>query len=296
MHLVVGHSDDTICGALVDRLLASGHEAKLIHSPLEEPARQQLRIDPDGTCSTTLTVDDVPAECIESVFVRSSGALDPAGWAPADHAYMQAELQAAMLAWLSALDCPVINRVDAELWYRARLPLLHWMAPLRACNLFVPDFIISSDEAEILAFRDDLAQRGVAGAVFLSLAQQNSWLVGPEEWDGVAALGRHVPVYLAEPHGPVSLLCVVGGAVVWDGEPTSGEAALSGRLLQFTRTVGLEFVELGLATVHAGLAVVHISLMPRMELFSARAQDRIVDRLAQLLAPEGSRDPAKVQP
>lgn len=300
MHLVLGHPEDSCCTALLDRLAAAGCEARVIAAPLEAPALHRLRIDSDGTCSTTLILGDPPEERIESVpiesvFVRSSGALDPAGWLAADHVYMQAEMQAAMLAWLFALDCPVINRVNAELWYRSRLPLLHWVGALRACGLLAPGMIIANDEAEIDGFRRDAERRGVPGAVFLSLAQQNSWLVGREEWTGVLALGTHAPVCLAEPHGPVRLLCVVGQAIIWDGAPTPAESALSGRLLQFARSVGLEFVEIGLARVHAGIAVVHIDLLPRLEHFSGDSQSLILDGLMDLLLGRASRGLAEAQ-
>lgn len=289
MHLVLGHPEDSCCTALLERLATAGYEARLIPAPLEAPAHHQLRIESNGICSTTLILDTPPATPIESVFVRSSGALDPADWVPADHAYMQAETQAAMLAWLFALDCPVVNRVNAELWYRARLPLLHWLARLRACGLLVPATIISNDAAEIDGFRREAETRDVSGAVFLSLAQHNSWLVGDDDWDGVLALSTHVPVCLAEPHGRVGLLCVVGQAIIWDCEPTSGEAALSWRLLQFARLVGLEFVEIGLARVHAGTAVVHVDLLPRLERFCHDAQSRILDGLMDLLLCPASR-------
>lgn len=304
MHLVLGHPEDTCCTALLDRLAAAGCDARVIAAPLDAPALHHLRIDSDGACSTALILGDPPAELtenvptdgvpIESVFVRSSGALDPAGWIAADHAYMQAEVQAAMLAWLFALDCPVVNRVNVELWYRARLPLLHWIGALRACGLPAPGMIIANDEAEIDGFRQDAERRGVPGAVFLSLAQQNSWLVGREEWKGVLALGTHAPVCLAEPHGPVRLLCVVGQAIIWDGAPTPGESALSGRLLQFARSVGLEFVEIGLARVDAGIAVVHVDLLPRLERFSGDAQGLILDGLMDLLLGRASRGRAAV--
>ena len=296
MHLILGHPEDSCCAALRERLSAEECEARVIAAPLEAPALHQLRIDANGAYSTALILNDPPAVPIESVFVRSSGVLDPLGWLAADHVYMQAEVQAAMLAWLSALDCPVVNRVSAELWYRARLPLPHWLSPLRACGLRAPEMIITNDEAGIDGFRRDAEGRGVPGAVFLSLAQQDSWLVSGEEWKGVMALGRHAPVCLAEAHGPVGLLCVVGQSIVWDREPISGESALSGRLLQFARSQGLEFVEIGLARVQAGIAVVHVDLLPRLERFSAGAQGLILDGLMELLLGRARSGLAQVHP
>ena len=79
---------------------------------------------------------------------------------------MQAEVRAVTLAWLAGLDCPVINRPDAALWYRASASLLTWRATLRGCGLPVPEAVVTNDPAEARAFRCRLARDGVAGAVY----------------------------------------------------------------------------------------------------------------------------------
>lgn len=296
MHLVLGHPEDSCCAALLKRLASQGFEARLTAAPLEAPSLHSLRIDPNGSASTELRLGDGPAEPVESVFVRSSGAVDPVGWDPVDHAYMQAELQAAMLAWLSALECPVVNRVNAELWYRRRLPLLHWLPLLRACGLRIPETIVTDSAEAIGGFRDDLEGRDVPGAVFMSLAQHNAWLVGPGEWDGVMALKAYGPVCLMEPHGSVTMLCVVGHDLVWGGDPSPAEAKLAAQLRRFARTAGLDFVEIGLARVEAGLAVVHVDPLPRLEHFAEKAQGRILDALTDLLVGRMAGTLAEVQP
>lgn len=283
MHLVLGHPEDSCCSALMERLAARGLAARLIEAPLEAPSRHSLRIDPDGRTSKMLAFDEGPAELIESVFVRSRGAIDPSGWEPADYAYMQAENQAVMLAWLSALDCPVVNRLNAELWCRARTSLLHWQGLLRRCGLRIPETIVT-DSAEILAdFRGRLEADGVPGAVFTSLSRDNAWLVGPTEWRGVEVLQTRGPVCLTEPHGPVSLLCIVGRQILWGGHPSEAERALSDQLVTFAQATDLDFVEIALGQVRAGPAVVHVDPLPRLEHFGDEAQHRIIDALTDLL-------------
>lgn len=296
MHLVLGHPDDLCCSALAERLAARGLAVRLIASPFEAPSRLSLHIDSDGRTSTALTLGEGPAEPVESVFVRSRGTLDPAGWEPADYAYMQAESQATMLAWLSALDCPVINRLNAELWYRPRTSLLHWLALLRGCGLRLPETIVSDSVEALAAFRGRLEAGEVPGAVFKSLARDGAWLVGPDEWSGVGALQAHGPVCLAEPHGPVRLLCIVGRQIVWAGEPSPAERALSGVLLRFARAAGLAFVEIALGEVRTGPAVVHVDPLPKLEHFERAAQRRIVDALAEVLAGQPAVAPVEAQP
>jgi hypothetical protein len=77
--------------------------------------------------------------------VRDTGWLEPDGWDPADHVYMQAELRAVTLAWLAGLACPVINRPDAALWYRPGTPFLAWRGLLRRSGLPLPEVVVTSD-------------------------------------------------------------------------------------------------------------------------------------------------------
>jgi hypothetical protein len=283
MHLIVGHLQDSCCAALLKRVASEGFDVRLIEAPLDAPALHSLQVEPDGRASTVRGSSPGLAEPIESLFLRASGTIDPAGWDAADHAYMQAEIQATMLAWISALDCPVVNRVGAELWYRPRLPLLHWLAPLRASGLRSPDTIVTNDGEEISRFRKCLEDRAAPGAVLTSLARHETWLVAPDEWPGVLGLSRHGPVCLSEPHGTARSLCVVGDEVIWDRHPSSMELALAPRLLRFAQLTGLQFVELAVAQVHDGPAVVHIDPLPRLENFAGEAQDCIIGALADLL-------------
>ena len=109
MHLILGHRQDACCAGVLARLEARGLPARLIATPLESPARFAWRLDIDGL-GPSITVD--------SMLVRSTCWVDPEGWEPADHAYMQSEIQATLLAWLAGLHCPMVDRSSAALWYR----------------------------------------------------------------------------------------------------------------------------------------------------------------------------------
>ena len=143
-----------------------------------------------------------PTATIAGVLVRDTGWLEPAGWDAADHAYMQAELRAVTLAWLAGLTCPVINRPDAALWYRAGAPLFAWRALLRGCGLPLPEVVVTSDPAEARAFRCRLARDGVAGAVYTPLTAAAGYLLADDDaWERLATLQARAPVCLTEPHG-----------------------------------------------------------------------------------------------
>lgn len=293
MHLVLGHSVDSCCAALVAGLEARGAVARQVAAPFSPPSLLQLHIAADGKASAAWVVDG-RVEKIESVLVRLPGTVDSAGWEPADHAYVQAEVHAAMLAWLNALECPVVNRPSAESWYRRRRSLLSWWPDLRACGLDIPDTLITNEVADAQRFRQRLEAADVPGAVFKSFAHEQSWLVGPENWGGIAALQSHIPVCLTEPHGSPTLLCIVGKMIVWGAEPSAAELALSDRLLGFAARTGLTFVEVGLAQVRSGLAVVHVESLPMLEHFDPRAQARIIGGLTDLLAGSYSAETAEM--
>lgn len=291
MHLILGHAHDACASSVLARLRARGLRARLVPAPLERPARLVWRLDANGL-TTHLALNDSPAEEIESVLVRTTGWLDPAGWVPADHAYMQSEMQAALLACLTGLSCPVINRASASLWYRPRSPLLAWFPLLRRCGLPAPETIVTDDPAEARAFGRRLEAANVPGAVCTSLTQHTSWLVGPADWAGLATVQAHVPVCLYEPHGRARAACVVGRTVIWDGRPDSGEAALEPRLLRLAAESGLDFLEIAIARVRQGLAVVLVEPLAEIEHFGPSARAGILEALVALLTAGPSAVPA----
>ena len=285
MHLLLGSSADSCCAGVLARLAARGLPAHVVPSPLASPAQLVWRLDDDGLRSE-LALNDETLE-IRGVLVRGTGRLDPAGWAPEDHAYAQAEMLAASLAWLAGLPCPVINRPSAALWYRARASLVDWLPLLRRCGLPVPDQLITNDPAEARAFGKVLAADGVPGAVYAPLTGEGGYMVATDTaWQGLAGLQERSPVRLSEPHGPTRPACIVGGQVFWDGDdPVPDARSLVPGLVQFASVSGLEFVEVVTAPIRRGIGVVMVEPMPVLEHFAPPTRARILDALTALLAP-----------
>ena len=124
------------------------------------------------------TVSDVD---LQGVLVRTFGWIDPAGWEPKDLAYMQSETQAALLAWLWSLDCPVVNRYPPSVWYRPEIPLLFWSSVLRRCGLPTLETLVTNVEQEAEAFGRE--EKGAAGVVYGPLSSPVRYLVaGEEDW------------------------------------------------------------------------------------------------------------------
>ncbi len=287
MHLLLGHSEDPCCVGVFARLKAMGLPARVVAAPLAPPAQLTWRLDVDGLCSNLCPHG--PDEAITGVLVRDIGRLEPGGWDAADYAYMQAEFHAVTLAWLAGLACPVINRPDAALWYRAGPAFLAWRALLRHFGLLLPEIVLTSDPAEARAFRRRLAASGVDGAVYTPLTDTTGYLLADDDaWDRLAALQIRAPVCLTEPHGASTLACIVGNSVIWDSSPPAEAVVLEPALSRFAATANLAFVEIALASVRRGLAVVLVDPLPRLEHFALAARVRILDALVALLTQEGT--------
>jgi len=284
VHLLLGHSGDSCCAGVLARLSARGLPALIVASPLAPPARLAWRLD-DGGPTSRLVLDEDPLE-IAGVLVRGTAWVDPAGWAPEDHAYMQAEMLAATLAWLAGLPCPVINRPSAALWYRGRDSLIAWRPLLRRCSLPVPAQLITNDPTEARAFGHRLAADGVDGVVYAPLTSDVGYLVATDAaWRGLANVQERSPVCLSEPHGAARPACIVGGEIVWDDGPPPEARALEPRLRRLATATGLDFLEVVTAPFRGSLGVVMVEPMPVLEHFAPRSRGRILDALTAQLAP-----------
>lgn len=281
MFLLLGHDTDPCCAGVAARLNARGLNARIVVDPLAPPAALAWRLDQTGVRSRLSP--DLPDSAIAGVLVRDTGWLDPAGWDKEDHAYMQAELRAVMLAWLAGLSCPVINAPDPALWYRAGAPLVAWRPLLRRAGLPLPEVVITSDPAEADAFRRRLGADGVTGAVYSPLTSTAGYVLAGDDWERLPAVQTRTPVCLTEPHGAASLACVVSGEVIWNGAASVEARALEAALRRFASAAGLTFVEIGIAPIRRGLAVVFVDPRPRLEQFNEPACAQILDALVAQL-------------
>ncbi|MBS0155132.1 MAG: hypothetical protein JSS38_11090 [Nitrospira sp.] len=292
MHLLLGHSQDPWCLSVRTALEALNCRTYIITNPLLNPSRFAWSLNNDRSESRIVWGDElsVSDDDITSVFVRSTGWIDPTGWQPDDLAYMQSETQAALLAWLWSLACPVINRYSSALWYRPRVPLLSWQRVFRHCGIPTSEMLVTNVDQEALDFRKHLFVEGAQGAVYEPLSSDVRYLVtSDKDWSGLAAMQHCTPVCLSYPHGTAQFVCVVGDKVVWEGEPPSEMVALEPALQRFSRASGLVFVELALAPTSKDISVIAVEPHPNFEHFGVAARQHIVDGIVKLLRAEDSR-------
>jgi hypothetical protein len=279
-YLLLCDQRDGFGASVAAELAARGEQAVVVPNPMAAPATLSWRLDNRESRSSVRLEGGQPIDDqgIAGVLVRTVGWVEPAGWAPGDAGYVQGETQAALLAWLWSLDCPVVNRYPAWLWYRPSPPLLFWQATLQSVGLPAAETIVTNEEGRARDFGEGRPVSYVpltSGARFVVRSDR--------DWHGLAAVQAYAPVPLTHLDRVARSVCIVGDEVVWDRRPSAALAGLAPALQAFGATAGLAFVELSLADGRAGPRVVAVETQPRLERFDAGGRARIVEALVRLL-------------
>ena len=286
VHLLLGDPESIACQELRDALEARGHASRMVSNPLADPWRFCWSLSSDESQSS-LRCDGqeaITSEDIASVFVQSTGWIDPSGWRTSDLTYTHAETQAALVSWLWSLECPVVNRYPAAPCYQPDAPLLYWHTLFGRYGLSAPESLVTNAEHEARAFGERLSDQGRPVAVCGALTSQARYLVSDEaEWAGVAALQRISPVYLIAPHGETRAAWVVGNRVIWEEPPSTELTTIEPSLLSFTVATGLSLLEFRLAMSSGKIRVVALEPRPRLDGLRKAIRKRIVDEIARLL-------------
>jgi hypothetical protein len=285
--LLLGDPQDAFCLRVRSALAARHFATRVIANPLAHPSLFAWRLD-NAQSASRLAWDHEPpiaGDDIAGVLVAGTAWIDPAGWQRDDLAYVHAETQAALLAWLWSLRCPVVNRFPAAIWCRPRIPLLFWHRLLRRCGLPTPATLVTNVDREARAFAELPGEEDLAAVVYGPITSDARYLVnGDRDWNGVAAMQRYSPICLAHPHGAAQLVCVVGEQVVWEGQPPPDMIPFEPALRRFAAASGLAFVELAFARASDGrIGVVAVEPHPNFERFGDLARERIVEEIVRLM-------------
>lgn len=282
MYLLLGELHDPVCGAVLLSLESRGHSVSNIGNPMCRPMRLAWQFDTLNSASQ-LTWEDgthLSHEEIEGVLVRRPGCVPSDGWNSADLGYVQMETHAALLAWLWSLECPVVNRYPAFLWYRRHTPLLFWQLWLERCGLRTLPALISNVEQEARAFGAVLGNQ----TVYAPLTAAARYRLGCDnDWNKLAIMQTLGPVHLTLTSMDLRLACVVGSRVVWDGNTPPDAEVLEPAFTHFSALVGLTFVEIFTSSAVDGTRVAAVNPYPCLEDFGQAAQHEIVAELVRLL-------------
>src|SRR5438874_231884 len=241
--LLIGDPEDA-CSRRVQQVLRTrGHDVVRTSSPLAAPFALCWQLCTEGTDRMVwVNAHGVPRN-IAGVLLRPSARwLDPEGWNAKDLAYMQSETQAALIAWLWTLPCPVINRPIANLWFRPYRSYPEWHRLFAECGLPVAPICVTNEVDAARAF----GQRWAGRATYVPLTSTTRYpLEEARHWDEIAKLLAHVPVCLTAPTcGPSAYATVVGDCVVWNEGVTFDPEPLNPGLVRLARRLRLDCVQI----------------------------------------------------
>ena len=116
LFVIIGAAVDECAERVAGSLRETGREVVLSADPLVDPYALTWRLgSPASEDVISWGTDARSGREIAGVFVRGARALiDPSEWTVRDSAYVQSERHAALIAWLAALPCPVINRPSPD--------------------------------------------------------------------------------------------------------------------------------------------------------------------------------------
>jgi len=281
MYLLIGSELDPCCHLVAAALAARGLEHRIINGPFTDSTRLSWYLD-NNTSFSRLILDDgtlINDVDLDGVMVHNTPWLNPDGWQPDDLAYVHSETQSALLGWLWSLKCPVVGRLESDLWYRPQAPLAFWQPLLSRCGLLTPEVLVTNIDREARAFGERLKE----GAVYAPFTTPARYLVEAEsDWSGIAMMQSYSPVCMAQPHGETQSVCVVGQRVIWDGGPPPEAAHLEPALRRFARDSRLSFVELASAKTSSGVSVVAVDPLPCFWRFGEPARQAIVEALMEV--------------
>jgi hypothetical protein len=220
------------------------------------------------------------------VLVRGHGGpVDATGWDPRDLEYARTETQAALIAWLWSLSCPVVNRPSADLWFRPNLSYAEWHAAFQRCGLPVSPLCYTN---RIDAARE-FAQRWHGRAIYLPFTSPSRYPISSaRDWDELARLAARFPVCVTAPAERSVHATVVGESVVWGGcDGALDVGVLEPGLLRLADSLDLDFVQIEIALTADGLRCICATPHPLLERHPDGEQV-LADELVRLLE-RGSR-------
>lgn len=287
VYLIIGDERDSCVPTVRSALERHGKAVLTSPNPFGSAGRLRWRFD-TRTSSLEYAFAGGPGDlggALEGVFVRAFAALqDITGWSPEDAAYMHSEGMAALLAWLHALECPVVGRPSDDAWYRPQRPLPEWVGVLAACGLATPEVIVTNaPEAQ------GFAAAWSGQAIYQPLTSPRSYVIHGPAWAELAKVMAHVPVCLFEPlDGATGAVTLVGERLFWTN-PLAGEGWDEG-VRRVAARLESDFVQLNYQLAPSGPRFTTVNLQPLLELHDPTDQERIADEIARhLLEPGASR-------
>jgi hypothetical protein len=286
--LVIAPSGDLCSQRVADMLGHDGaHEVLVLSDPLAGQVIFNWRLTTRES-HWSLAIDGMSevlsAASTQGIYARGyQGPLFQGNWVNDDRTYLFAEAQAALLAWLAAVECRVVNRPTASTWYRAQRPYPEWQPLLHRCGLPALATLVTND----LDLARDFARHHGGALTYTPMTSATRYPVQDDEgWEQLAKLIRVVPVCLIEQAQETGgSAWLVGEKVVWDLPQLDNRSRLrlEDGVLALAEHLALDTFEINYCRGMEGWRCSGINLRPNLEEYGREAQEEIVRRLSTLL-------------
>ncbi|MCL6526941.1 MAG: hypothetical protein K6T57_08655 [Thermaceae bacterium] len=283
MYLLVGSPLDACIAQVSHRLRLQGDAVLVTPEPLAGEGRVCWELSSERSASRLELGGQRIAETEwRGVMVRGMGGpSQPAEWEQRDYAYMGAESQSALLAWLKSLPCPVVNPPQAEIFYRERT-LPEQRVWLHRAGFSMPPLLLTNRLAQARAF----ARRWEGRLSYVPLTSATRYPIdSPSQWAELERLMAHFPVLLMEPEAPSLYLSLAADVAVWSGDPPSGRAR--GRLersaQRLARLLGVSMLQLELRMGEGSTQAVGFGLHPEFGWHPQAQQEALAEGIVRAM-------------
>ncbi|MBV9852474.1 MAG: hypothetical protein JO250_22645 [Armatimonadetes bacterium] len=289
--LILGRNED-LCGQIVaEALRRDGRKVLFLPEDQLLPEMSLAWTPADGGGGVRFRGQEARFAELDGVLYRFYGMPLPAEeFQTQDGRYICAEWNALFMAWLRPLPCPVINRLQPDLWYKTRLNVPALSALMPDLPFARPRILVTTRAEEARAFR-----RRLAGPVtYAALSGSAPYPIRDEDdLEKLTALSGALPLHLTEAlDGRAMEAFVVGNTVTLvgaDGTAAgSAPASLVDRCLQVGTHLGLTFFQLSLVERAGGdWYCLALDRMPQLYACGPAAREEIVGHLVALLTGKG---------
>ena len=287
MYLLIGYENDPCIHIVCTCLRNHGQMVYTIAEPLSGDTSLCWAFDTAHSQSSLRWYDGslIAGSALRGVLVRGTGEpTNPDGWDPADLAYVRVETQAALLAWLQSLPCPVVNRLTADLWFQPRRPLVAWHKLLVRCGLPTLAVQVTNDLATAQRFAD----RWHGELIYAPLTSSVRYpVVMTQQSTELARLMEHLPVTLIEPYqGTTCYATIIGQRVIWSagsGLAVTEREVLEAGLRQLARVLQIDLVQVELLVGVYGPRCIDVHIFPQFAVHSSDEQVAIAEGIVTLL-------------
>jgi len=242
--LIIGREDDLCCRLVKDRLEATGKRCLFLpENELFPGLTFHWELDKGkarGALGYAPLSEAIPFGQFDGVLARFSGITTSAeGHQTKDGQYLNAEWHALARGYMQSLDCPVVNRLRPELWYKMRLTVPDLLALVPDIRFRLPRTMVTTRVADAREFYS----MSPHGMEYSPLSMPSRYPIRDSaELNKLEPLSGYLPLCLTEIIPGESLRAfVVGGQVVFDGPEESGHRQAAEACLDAAGTLGLSF-------------------------------------------------------